>query len=690
VDLGWACSEDNRCLSPAQPEDGQGRNVTLEYPPLNSILPFETSYFVEVEPSNGRVDYTVNVTVVDAATGCFPDLREADGGDNNRRNSTLIESAGGQDAFVGTLCNDDQDWFRIALRPNDGLSVTLSSRDGTPIEGFIVPADANLGDADLVADAQGGQYLRQRGENAFRAADEWFIVVKAADPESTAGYDLEVRHIPSGALCGEDTEGEIDVPVGDAVSIGDALDAELAICTQDDPDVDLFCVGVGDGELLEAWVVTDAVELPGKFQAQFVDPGGVLTGRSARSTSGDDARDNARVAGTIMGNYCLRIEGVDGAQGNYDLFVQRTDLGADECALDLAEIRVRNDRAATATVMSDVNEDGLHHEFQDGYICDPQRVDEDWYRFTVPEPHSTMCVMLDGFDSAAYDIDLGLFNPDGNPNGRQCARQADCDEEDAGGGSCVDGRCTAATALSAKRYDFEMIHITRSELESLLDRDDNGDPEAGDFLLRVHHDDETEGPYQVAAILMPLSEECANDAYEGNNQRADASFLGAGQVGLCDAWICDSVPGTMERDEDWFEIEVPENEDRTIIVTRPDARGTIRLEVHAPDQPDAPGSGIVESSYGAGNHQCVNIRGGTAASVQLNVSGRPDRAGGNTSLPYSVRVVPTDLDENPIGACSLLGALDLDACPPWADWEFNEVLNIRLQPENCWPIVDIP
>ena len=231
--------------------------------------------------------------------------------------------------------------------------------------------------------------------------------------EAIEGLERGVRD----ELQGQHDAAVIDAPLDEIVDVSATIGQELAICTADEVDVDMFCFQAEDTDLLEAWITTPAGEPAGKFQAQFVDADGVLTGRSARSTSGDDAMDRARVAGADAGEYCIRIEGIDGAQGDYSLFIQRTNLGAAECALDLDEARGRNDRARNATDMNAVDDSGMSFEYQDGYMCDPERVDEDWYRFPVADPRSTICIMVEGFDSSVYDVDAELFDPAGNPNG---------------------------------------------------------------------------------------------------------------------------------------------------------------------------------------------------------------------------------------------------------------------------------
>tara|TARA_B100001250_G_C19711508_1_gene749429 strand:- start:509 stop:1141 length:633 start_codon:yes stop_codon:yes gene_type:complete len=209
----------------------------------------------------------------------------------------------------------------------------------------------------------------------------------------------------------------------------------------------------------------------------------------------------------------------------------------------------------------------------------------------------------------------------------------------------------------------------------------------GDYLIRVHHNDENEGPYTLDVTITPPENVCQPDAHEPNNRIQDATFLGTGQVAMCGSWLCEN-----EDEEDWYDIVVPAGEDRTVLVNYSNlTEGRVYIDAIGPDQPEDEDSGRVESRIRAGNHQCVNIKGGSAdATVTLELSkGALAAPNALLRLDYSMRVVPTDLDANPAGECARLGGNDFDSCGPRAEWEVREPFG-PIQPDNCWPTIFVP
>ena len=107
---------------------------------------------------------------------------------------------------------------------------------------------------------------------------------------------------------------------------------------------------------------------------------------------------NARKPGTLgrVRFHRARVSGVNGGDGNYRLFNRVSNSGG-QCALDIAEEFGRNDRGSSATVLTAQADAPGHYQFNEGYICDLMRSDEDWYRFNVPENRSSICVLAQGF-----------------------------------------------------------------------------------------------------------------------------------------------------------------------------------------------------------------------------------------------------------------------------------------------------
>ncbi|MCA9541004.1 MAG: hypothetical protein KC620_19020, partial [Myxococcales bacterium] len=656
----------------------------LEYPPLGELVQDAATYLIEVFPPGNdpsrRIEYEIRVSAVDANASCFADERENGAGDDSRENATAVPDRGGR--FLGNICPGDVDWFVMRLDPNDGLQLDLRLAAGSdPVTGYLFPANRNQANPVARLDqASGYRFQGGAGQGLFAPAGDWFVVIEGADRNAQADYDLNIVH-DAGERCGTDSDTEPNDTLADAVNLGNVppgaefdVQLDLSICTVDEPDVDIFCFGVEAGETIEGWVVTEPLAVDGRLAVRFSNAAGALVGREGLNTEPGEAIDPARVVGTVEGNYCVRVEGRNDAQGPYSLHLRRTQPMGGVCELDRAEAAVRNDTAGAATPLADVSGDLRRQEYDEGYICDPMNgQDEDWYSFRVPQPGSSLCVVLEGFEADRADVDLEIY-PSMAGAGDRCQTSAECGDA----GACVGGRCTAPDEVSLTGYDTEMINLRRPFVGQ----------RSGDFLLRVTHDDDHEGPYAVRVTVTPPEMMCPPDWQEQgnpNDAEEDATFLGSGQVAACDTWICRNERGAG----DWFEIEVPANEDRTVVINYSNPiEGRLRMDLFGPDAPGDEGSGYVFSQAGAGNFQCINIRGGGAsAAVRFNVG--VDEFADAQRIDYSLRVLPTDLDARPDGECTNVGAPDLGACPPRAEWP-NDPLFGRFQPDACWATVDIP
>ena len=655
----------------------------VEYPALGDLVQRPATYYIEVYPPGNdplrRMEYRVLVSVVDADDPCFPDAAEP--ADNDRDGATPVGPRG--DTFNRNICPEDVDHFRLDLNPNDALQVQITpDPNDADIEAALFPSNINAAQARIRLNQDNNfQFRAELGEGVFVGSDEWYLQVRGGTPEAVAEYEVQIVR-ESADVCGTDGNTEPNDDLETAVLLDDFdLDApyqvpiETAICTVGDPDVDTFCFAAEMGETIEAWTVSPEAAVNGELALQFVDARGVFSGVEGRGAEDGEMPQPARVVNVVAGNWCVQVSGLDDAQGPYQLFVQRLSPADGVCANDVAEEDGRNDRPTTATDLVDVDGDGRRWEYAQGYICDiGAESDEDWYSFNVAQPGSSLCVMIDDFDRTRADVDLDVFSSEGAEGGAACQRADQCDRARA---ACIERACSPPLETSASgRVDFEMINLRRPFV---------GD-QTGDFLLRVGHDDVNEGPYQVRVTVTP-TEPCAADWQEvdGNNDdMARATVLGAGGRGICDTWICSDE----RRNGDWYEIEVPADQDRTVIINYSNPiEGRLVLNAVAPDLPEDPGSGSAASSLNAGNHQCFNLRGGSvAAPVLFQVSA--NQFADDERIDYSLQVVPTDLDANPEGECEALGAADFPACPPREDWD--EFLGQRVQPADCWVAVPLP
>ncbi len=656
----------------------------IEYPALGELIQRPATYYIEVyAPGNDplrRMEYRVLVNVVDAGTACFPD--EAEPLDNDRDGASPV-GVRGSTFNNRNICPGDVDHFRLDLSPNDGLQIQLTpTPNDADIEAALYPSTINAAQANIRLNAANNyQFRADLNEGVFVGSDEWYLQVRGGSPDAVAEYRLQIVR-ENADICGTDDGTEPNDDLATAVLLDDfALDApyevplETAICNVGDPDVDTFCFAAEMGETIEAWTISPEAAVNGELGLQFLDARGVFNGREGRGVEDGDMPQPARVVNVVGGNWCVQVSGLDGAQGPYQLFVQRLSPADGVCANDVAEADGRNDRPTTATELTDVDGDGRRWENAEGYICDVgAESDEDWYSFNVAQPGSSLCVMIDDFDRTRADVDLDVFPSEGAEGGAACQRADQCDR---GRAACIERSCTPPLEVSASsRVDFEMVNLRRPFV---------GD-QTGDFLLRVGHDDPNEGPYQVRVTVTP-TEECGPDWQERGNNNDDmarATSLGAGERGICDTWIC----GDERRNGDWYEIEVPAGEDRTVIINYSNPiEGRLVLNAVAPDLPEDPGSGNASSGLNAGNHQCVNIRGGSvAAPVLLQVLA--NQFADDERIDYSLQVVPTDLGANPEGECEILGAANFPACPPREEWD--EFLGQRVQPPDCWVAIPLP
>jgi hypothetical protein len=610
-----------------------------------------------------RVPYRLDVAVV-PADGCFPDAR--DPGDDRPDGAR----AAGQrplpdftDAFDGSLCGGDADWFCFPMSRDDGLEVTVVAPAGcSPLAGElfdrarfdageVLPA-ATLGEGAPADDgATVYRYEATPDQSAFSAAP-WCLRLHGADAAATRceGYGLTLGFHRRGAPCTDAAEPDDRLdetfqldgngPLGDANGrLPPALDLELPLATQIcADDVDLYAIDADAGDTLRAWIVGDGAG--GQLDVSFLDENGQPQGHHAGLNAPDEDRpDQALALAVAAGRFYVRVRGVGAATGTYALRVRRDPGQPGVCVQDVNEHPgASNDLPDRATDLE--GEDPRRPGVLNGSLCgDADDPDEDWYRFHVDTDRTRLCAAA-SFRGAVADIDLELYRGV-DPAGRPCRVDTDCAGNGPGApsGRCIGGHCAAALAASATHGDGEAISLPKAQVD------------AGDYLLRVFSPTGGNNLYDLQVTMVPESPQCERDWRERdrpNDNSAQATFLGAGRALVCDAWICHDERATG----DWYAIHVPVDADRTVLISyAPREDGVLLLTAVDPDDAE----GFAQSFELQASVQCINIEAGdTPHDVYLNVAADSVVPDGDTRVDYALDVVPTDLISNPRGACDTL------------------------------------
>jgi hypothetical protein len=690
----------------------------IEYPPEGEVANAQ-GYLIEVSGAldgADRVLYDLSVQTAPFNNACFSDPREGGEGDDDYEHATALVANGISRYDDASVCVGDEDWFVLPLTVNDGLTVTLS----TPIEaqaltfklyprsgfGGITGAPSpsyEVGLEESVEDLDTGLRVYTlnvaRDSAGFTIDGDWLIEVSAADVNGYATYQLEVNHEAAGGVCvnearepnnsvadASDLETDFAFQLDNANLLAQGRDNRVldgVICSG---DVDYHCLTLAEGDILSAWAVSDTVI--GELEVRLVDDEGGAVGVSGTHTARGVDTNPASLIGAPAGRYCVVVDGRGNAQGPYELTVRREVPMGGACSLD--EQGGRNDTAATATPLADVSGgQGTRFEQRNGLMCDALSDSADWYSFNVAQERSRVCVMLEGFNSDLADLDVELFGPASDLT-TPCTNDAQCEAE--GSVACIEGTCQIDAARSVFSFDFELASQPRVLVSE------------GEHHLRVRRGAQgAVSPYDLSVTVTPGRDVCQDDWQELGDRNdiggysaigipSRATQLGSGAVGLCDTWICNGPNNIPEMD--WYEATVPANEDRTVIINfESESDGPLDLYFWGETGSSMGNDELFIISTTNTNYQCLNIRGGALENTVefgVEVSGGTSGAfinDGDKRIDYSIRVVPTDLDANPAGACSLFGAGAVSAC---AGGEAEVVPGVGVLATTCWPEAALP
>jgi hypothetical protein len=665
----------------------------ITFPPLGVAVVPGPVYLTALSESPTGSDYTLTVELAPDAGACFADA--VDPLDDAANSASRFGRETG--TVTGTLCAGDEDWFVLRLGRNDGLALSALSFSGSaPLRVELYRASRVDGFPGVAPDYASGAGLEGFEGTAYELVvptdtagfsdEDWYVRLRTESADGQAEYRLQFDHDPSNVVCDDDGHTEPNDDAGTAVDLDllpgisangrllpdadHAVPLDLALCPG---DADTFCLIADRDDALSA-TLTTARGAGLRWLDGFGDP---LTALVPGNPPGSPAvpQQLGRVAG---GRYCLQVAGPGGP---YTLSVRRDVPAQFECAADVAETDPatgrRNDTAATAASIPPAGGSTERFAAGDGYLCDVGNgVDEDWYTHTPDPANGRLCVTVSGFADTGGDVDLEVYLPGVVEDPLPCESDDGCLEDE----RCVAGACLTPHARAATRTANEMYYRGRFEPA----------PGAGpEFYRLVRGIPPGEGvAYRVDVSNVPDAEACGLDGPErtGQNDTPEtATALGGREIGLCDAWICPNERVTG----DFYDVTVPAGVDRTVFVDFDDLNeGRIYLYGTGPLPDPTDGlSGFVRSELAQGGQQCINLRGGARDQV-FSVQVTADRMFASR-IDYALRVVETDLDRQPAGACVELGGPGLPACPLRNQWPLFEGIG-RLQPDGCYAALDAP
>ena len=666
----------------------------LFFPPRNDVRD-EATYIITVFP--GRADragvpYRVAVIAFADEDFCFVDALESN---DTPEDATAIGNANPYDVGDLNLCpHGDEDWFTKSVLRNDGLRIEVLTQDDQPPMTIALFSQDRI-DSNGAPEYEGvvAEEIAGRTLHTLEVLPDidaftdglWYIRVRSSDPQARSAYDISTRHTGPGDCVDdgyEDNDAVLDgtdladvdgvgvngeVPDSDdGIEVPSPGEDPLQICRFDD---DYYCLDLAAGDRFEAWAQSDAVA--GQVRVRIVDSDDRIVGAEGLLVGEFANPVPAEVLGAVQGRHCVIVDGQGAAQGPYRLWIRRA-AGPALCAQDPELVDGANDTAETATPLVDIEADRAPNQrfaYRNARLCGDE---DDWYTFDVVEQRSRVCVMVDGFRHDTANIDIALFRM--GADGEACAGAADCEP----GAQCIGRVCQAALASSNSPFDAEQIDVSKRVI---------GD-EIGEYKLRVFRGaDGQDAAYRILATVTPEADVCRPDWQEraaGANENADRAInLGQGQASLCDTWLC------HEGDEDNYRFTVPAGQDRTVFIEYANQDGAgVFMEISGNELNADPDFGGFRRSANAGDHQCINLRGGAQnQEVIVRLFGNLALPNGDDRLDYSLRIVPTDLGGlipgNPQarfeqGECMNLGGADLGSCG------FDNPFARR-----CWPHMDL-
>jgi hypothetical protein len=689
----------------------------IDYPDADVVIDAHT-YYIEVFGDLDGINfstYQLDIQVVPLGDACFADIRENAPGDDNKQGATPLLRNEITYFDDSSICSGDQDFFKIDMNVNDGWTVEVRTDLNAPPLTLEIYSESSLSaisgsmpmarisGAESVIEGQFKLYRFVRDFETAAFTDEpWYVKVSAELATEFTTYEITSQHQASASSCvadmfepndsaitGKDAAMTFQFMLDNNQLLAQGRDYRILGANICAGDIDYWCVNLGNNDLFEAWLISD--DAVGNLSARIVNTQGVQVGSAeVRQTATGAPPQKVTFYGAPTGRYCIEVDGLANAQGSYELNIRR-DVSNGVCGADIGEMMTRDDSSMNAKSINDVSQNGSRFEYLNGLVCDVNgQEDVDWYKFPVASP-SKICASLSGFANSRADLDLAVY---GVPrvDTLACVSDATCIMQNRGD-TCIEGHCQTLIPQDNSSYifDFELVRKTGQVGSNYLkvSRGAMGGSEPYRLTVSVTADN--------AACTADWREtNASNDQshFSGSGASASPTVLGAGDVGICDAWLCNNP--VNPDDEDWYQITIPAGQDRTVLVNKT-ARTPIVLYSYAfnadysmfdfpvdlsPDFiPGFAGSDLPDTS----EYHCLNIKGGTTPQeIELGVLSPI------ASLPsmisradYALRIVPTNLNTNPEGECRLFGAPVTQSCGDPFD-PFNQL------PTNCVPTLILP
>ncbi len=459
---------------------------------------------------------------------CLPDAGEQDDRPAEAQSPDLAALEGAAQV-AGTLCPDDDDWYRIDLTEGDGLEVRLAllgnqegQNEDLEFEIYGPGAPAPGAQASLFPNGfEPGPPLALTfsapRNNALIRTGSYYVRVLGFGIIDHGDYTLDLAVNRLALLCTEDPlepndeAAPVDLMANPELTYA-ALDGGVELRAGADlhlnglglceGEVDAYRVALKEGDELTVTMLREA-PVEGQVRLEIIDAEGQIVGSPS---VGAEAESLARLSDATAGDYRVRVLG---ARTDYSLSFNRV-AGPQGCPEDFLE---PNDRARRARLVEAPI---------DARLCGAEG-DEDWFAFDVDEVSDVLVEL--SFDHARANLDVEIFR---------------------------EGEVESENANSPQGH-------SNSDDETVL----LGNRLPGRFLARVRSVDGGSAAYGFAVTVTPRDFVCVDDPDEPNDTFAQATPLGDGLLERQAQWLCDRVPAEV----DVFSFSVPAETSRVIAAT---------------------------------------------------------------------------------------------------------------------------